>query len=72
MSRIDGLDQESIAFLATIFNESPGDTVRVLRNLGPAAEPAVHPYAASPRAEVRKAVCEVLRDIGTEASLPTL
>jgi hypothetical protein len=72
MSRIDGLDQESIAFLATIFDESPGDAVRVLRNLGPAAEPVVHPYAASPSAEVRKAVCEVLRDIGTEASLTTL
>jgi hypothetical protein len=72
MSRMDGLDQESIEFLATIFEESPGDAVRVLRNLGPAAEPAIHPYAASTRVEIRKAVCEVLRDIGTQASLPTL
>lgn len=72
ISRMNDLEPETIEFLATLFNESPGDAVRVLRNVGPAAEPAILRYADSPQVEVRKTVCELLRDIGTEASLATL
>jgi hypothetical protein len=72
ISRTADPEPQTIEFLARLFAESPGDAVRVLRNVGPAAEPVAQQYAGHPQVEVRIAVCELLRDIGTEASLPTL
>lgn len=72
ISRMPSLDQQTIEFLAAIIHESPGDAVRCLRNVGPAAEPVVLTYVSDSSREVRKAVCETLRDIGSSASLPAL
>lgn len=72
ISRVPNLDREHIEFLATLFDENPGVAVSVLRNVGPVAETVAHAYAASPKIEVRLTVCELLRDIGSDASLPVL
>jgi hypothetical protein len=72
ISRTPNLAQEDIEFLATLFDEEPGKAVSVLRNVGPAAETVAHQYADSAKVEVRKCVCELLKDIGSEASLPVL
>jgi HEAT repeat protein len=72
ISRTPNLDRENIDFLATLFNEEPGKAVSVLRNVGPAAQPAIFPYATSTSVEVRQCVCEALKDIGLAESLPTL
>jgi hypothetical protein len=72
ISRTPNLDTENIEFLARLFDENPGKAVAVLRNVGPAAQAAIFPYANSPSEEVRQCVCEALRDIGLDESLPTL
>lgn len=72
IARVPNLDRENVEFLATLFDENPGKAVAVLRHVGPAVQTALHPYATSPKVEVRQCVCEALRDIGTDESLPTL
>jgi hypothetical protein len=72
ISRVPSLDRENIEFLASLFNENPGIAVSVLRNVGPPAQPVIFPYATSTSVEVRQCVCEALKDIGLEESLPTL
>ena len=72
IAKTPNLDRETIQFLATLFDENPGQAVHVLRIVGPPAEPVIQAYAASSNVEIRKAVCEALRDIGSDASLPTL
>ena len=72
ISRTPSLDRENIDFLASLYDENPGIAVSVLRNVGPAAQESIFPYASSSKVEVRQCVCEALKDIGLEASLPTL
>jgi hypothetical protein len=72
IARTPDLDADNIAFLATLFDEEPGQAVSVLRIVGPASETVAHEYALSPKVDVRKCVCELLKDIGSEASIPVL
>ena len=72
ISRTPNLDRENIDFLASLFDENPGIAVAVLRNVGPAAQESIFPHATSPSVEVRQCVCEALKDIGLDDSLPTL
>ena len=72
IARTPDLDADNIAFLATLFDEDPGRAVSVLRIVGPASETVAHQYALSPKVDVRKCVCELLKDIGSEASLSVL
>ncbi|HUE73530.1 MAG TPA: hypothetical protein VMP01_21820 [Pirellulaceae bacterium] len=72
ISRTPNLDRQNIDFLASLFDENPGIAVSVLRNVGPAAQESIFPYGTSTKVEVRQCVCEALKDIGLEASLPTL
>ncbi|HZL89030.1 MAG TPA: HEAT repeat domain-containing protein [Pirellulaceae bacterium] len=72
ISRVPILNREAIDFLASLLDENPAAAAVALRNVGAAAESIVQTYAASPKAEVRLTVCELLGDIGTEVSLPTL
>jgi hypothetical protein len=72
ISQQPGLDTAHIERLATLFPESPGRTVGLLRTVGPAAEPVAQKYADHEKREVRICVCEVLRDIGSSASTEVL
>ncbi|QDT56044.1 hypothetical protein Pan44_40940 [Caulifigura coniformis] len=68
VSRVPGLEEATIERLAALFPISPGKTVSLLREVGPKAEPVAQKYAGHENHEVRICVCEVLRDIGSQAS----
>jgi hypothetical protein len=72
VSRIPNVDRASIERLASLFLVSTGRTVELLRTVGPAAEPVAQLYAGHEKKDVRIGVCEVLRDIGSQASTEVL
>jgi HEAT repeat protein len=72
IGRVPDLDRSTMEILATAFLPTPGAAFEIFRTIGPPAEPVLHQFVTDDRVEVRRTVCELLGNIGSEASIPIL
>ena len=73
IKKLGELKEESAApAIATRVKEDWVDAPKALRAIGPGAESAVIPLLRSPDKDERKAACEILKDIGGQATLDTM
>jgi HEAT repeat protein len=66
-------DERTAQAMTAWLAKETGQAVRILRALGPAAEPAVLDFVtSSAEARLRVEACRVLKDVGTSRSVPVL